>query len=93
MNQPQYKSWKDRGDNIGIQCTVCFRTHWNSDAPATDPTTGKPCDNCQGIKDQHLLEEESRKHNQEIDEYKQKVNTSQNPGEVVFACSHIPSQP
>lgn len=57
---PQYKIWRDRGDNLGVQCLVCSKTFWTGLEPTIDPTTGVTCSNCQLIKDQGILEQEKQ---------------------------------
>jgi hypothetical protein len=53
--EPQYKIWRDRGDNLGIQCTLCSKTFWTGTESVIDVTTAQPCSNCQMIKDQNIL--------------------------------------
>ncbi len=63
----QYKIWRDRGDNLGIQCLVCNRTFWTGLEPTTDPTTGIPCSNCELIKSQNILDQEKQAYQQSSD--------------------------
>lgn len=62
---PQYTSWRDLGDNIGIKCSNCGRDHWDDNQPATNPLTKQPCANCQTIKDQNIRATESKIHETE----------------------------
>lgn len=64
------KLWIDRGDNMGVQCLDCGRTHWDENLPTLDPTTGKDCANCIEIKKQELLKKAQEQHNSEGDECK-----------------------
>lgn len=77
LGQPQYKAWVDRGGNIGIQCLVCYRTHWDKNQPATDPITKEPCANCEGIKSTAIFDAENTKHREEKED---------------DVCPHYPSQ-
>lgn len=53
---PDYKTWRDRGGNIGVQCTTCNRTRWTGNEPVFDPTIGQDCANCVLIKSSQILE-------------------------------------
>lgn len=57
-----YKVWKDKGDNIGVQCSVCKNVHWSFSTPPLDPTTRQICDNCVQIKELNVLVEQTRIH-------------------------------
>lgn len=81
---PRFKSWKDNGENVGVQCVRCTRTFWTGQEPATDPQTNEPCSNCQLIKDSGVLESENKLHREEC------LNP-QKKDEIV--CSHKSSQP
>jgi hypothetical protein len=46
---PQYKTWLDRGGNLGVQCLECGKTFWTGgEAPM--------CANCQLIQSQNILQ-------------------------------------
>lgn len=76
--QASYTTWQDQGENIGIQCTVCTRTHWTGNEPPTDPQTGDPCNNCKTIKELSIRDKEQKVH----DTHSEKDT-----------CTHIYSQP
>ncbi len=65
--QPQYKIWRDRGDNLGIQCLVCSKTFWTGLESTIDPTTGAPCSNCELLKTQQILAQERQAYQQSGD--------------------------
>jgi hypothetical protein len=64
----QYKTWIDQGENVGVQCSVCTRTHWTGYEQATDPQTGQPCSNCQAIKDGGSMKTENDTHKLELEQ-------------------------
>ena len=53
--EPQYRTWRDRADNIGVQCLECNRTFWTGFEPTYDPTIGQDCTNCLLIKSADVL--------------------------------------
>ena len=63
--QPQYNQWKDKGNNIGIQCLVCGKTHWTGNEDIINPLTQQPCTNCEEIKGMKIRETEQANHNNE----------------------------
>lgn len=64
-----YKAWRDRGGNIGVQCLVCKRTAWNDDHfDRVDPMTGTVCDGCIELKTAGVLQTEIDLHQDEIEQ-------------------------
>lgn len=89
-NYPRFKCWSDKAHNVGVQCLDCTRTHWTSEAPATDPVTNEPCANCQLIKDSNVLAVENRVHKTEhVTTDSETLETVRNDVE----CTHQASQP
>jgi hypothetical protein len=56
--EPQYKVWRDKGNNIGIQCSVCNKTYWTGSESTIDVSTGLPCTSCEAIKSENILTNE-----------------------------------
>lgn len=56
-----YRAWKDKQGNIAIQCSVCGRIHWGVINIYFDP----PCENCQDLLDDDVLNTEQANHNAE----------------------------
>jgi hypothetical protein len=57
--EPQYKVWRDKGNNLGIQCLSCNKTFWTGFESTIDVTTGQDCPNCLLIKSQNILKNET----------------------------------
>jgi hypothetical protein len=59
MEESQYKVWRDKGNNLGIQCLSCNKTFWTGFESTIDVTTGQPCPNCEAIKSENILKSET----------------------------------
>jgi hypothetical protein len=57
--EPQYKVWRDRRNNLGIQCLTCTKTFWTGSESVIDVTTGRACPNCEAIKSGNILKNET----------------------------------
>lgn len=60
--QPKFKTWIDKGGNIGIQCLDCNKTHWTGKEDTIDLLTKQVCPNCEAIKGNDLLAAENSLH-------------------------------
>lgn len=96
----QYKGWRDKAGNIGIECLACHRDHWTGNEPTLDIIRQKECDNCVAIKQSQLMKKENDVHGQELLDYASYRKTALEHGETIaslksFAsvCIHQPSQP
>lgn len=57
--EPTYKVWRDKGNNLGIQCLTCTKIFWTGNESTIDVMTGRPCHNCEAIKSQNILKNET----------------------------------
>jgi predicted nucleic acid-binding Zn-ribbon protein len=55
--EPSYKTWVDKGGNVGVQCLECNRVFWTGG----ESTIG--CPNCQLMASQNVLQTEQNAYN------------------------------
>lgn len=57
-----YRTWKDRANNIGVQCDACDYTVWNNEQARIDISRRPPCLNCRELLTQDALSTEMQAH-------------------------------